>query len=83
MTHSLSDNLKSRDASASKNRALFLLLKILIVGLLNIWRRAPPQYEKLLNGCCKNERANAEIWENSFGNVERIPLYDFPSFNKQ
>ena len=50
--------------------------------ILNIWRRAAPQYGKLVNGCCKDE-ANAQIWENSFGNVERIPLYDFLSFNKQ
>ena len=40
------------------------------------------KYGKLVNGCCKDE-ANAQIWENSFGNVERIPLYDFLSFNKQ
>ena len=50
--------------------------------ILNIWRSAAPQYGKLVNGCCKDE-ANAQIWENSFGNVERIPLYDFLSFNKQ
>ena len=48
----------------------------------NIWWRAAAQYGKLVNGGCKDE-ANAQIWENSFGNVERIPLYDFPSFNKQ
>ena len=48
----------------------------------NIWWRAAAQYGKLVNGRCKDE-ANAQIWENSFGNVERIPLYDFPSFNKQ
>ena len=57
---------------------LFFILE----ELLNIWRRVAPQYGKLVNGCCKDE-ANAQIWENSFGNVERIPLYDFPSFNKQ
>ena len=50
--------------------------------IFNIWRRGAPQYGKLVNGCCKDE-ANAQIWENSFGNVERIPLYDFLSFNKQ